>query len=178
MNLYGVFKCAFHMFTCMAHVLNFNIHACMVYASCRFEWWHEKLACICYLIILFSSGIELTMVLRMVYSCYPIGIMLQRSIFYTLSSFGRYCLIYFLSKHMHRLQSKLLAHMWGEQLLPYGVHETCPYSFTHGKYAWAKQHGFNLISIHIFVKGLSSITKKGEIESSSLVLVNWWNPRC
>ena len=25
----------------------------------------------------------------------------------------------------------------GEQLLPYGIHETCPYPFTHGKYAWA-----------------------------------------
>jgi hypothetical protein len=36
-----------------------------------------------------------------------------------------------------------------------------------------KQHGFKLISIHIFVKGLSPITKKGEIEGSSLVLVNW-----
>jgi hypothetical protein len=29
-----------------------------------------------------------------------------------------------------------------------------------------------MISIHIFVIGLSSITKKGEIENSSLVLVN------
>ena len=26
-----------------------------------------------------------------------------------------------------KLQSKLLAHMQGEQLLPFGVHETCPY---------------------------------------------------
>jgi hypothetical protein len=30
--------------------------------------------------------------------------------------------------------------------------------------------------IHIFVKELSSITKKGKIESSTLALVNWWNP--
>ena len=30
--------CAFHMFACMAQVLNFNIHACVVSASCRFEW--------------------------------------------------------------------------------------------------------------------------------------------
>ena len=29
--------------------------------------------------------------------------------------------------------------------------------------------------IYIFVKGLSSITKKGEIKSPSLVLDNWWN---
>ena len=31
-------------------------------------------------------------------------------------------------KHMCKLQSKLLAHMQGEQLLPYGVHVTCPYT--------------------------------------------------
>ena len=37
MNLYGAFECAFHMFACMAQVLNFDIHACVVYASCRFE---------------------------------------------------------------------------------------------------------------------------------------------
>ena len=37
MNLYGAFECAFHIFACMAQVLNFNIHACVVYASCRFE---------------------------------------------------------------------------------------------------------------------------------------------
>jgi hypothetical protein len=35
-----------------------------------------------------------------------------------------------------------------------------------------KQHGFKMILIHIFVKGLSLITKKGEIESFSLILVN------
>jgi hypothetical protein len=36
-NLNVAFECAFHMFACMAQVLNFNIHACVVYASCRFE---------------------------------------------------------------------------------------------------------------------------------------------
>ena len=36
-NLYFAFECALHMFACMAQVLKFNIHACMVYASCRFE---------------------------------------------------------------------------------------------------------------------------------------------
>ena len=30
---------------------------------------------------------------------------------YTLASFGRHCLLYFLSKHMCKLQSKLLAHI-------------------------------------------------------------------
>ena len=39
-------------------------------------------------------------------------------------------------KHMCKLQSKLLAHIQGEQLLPFGVHETCSYPFTNGKNAW------------------------------------------
>ena len=37
MNLYDAFECAFHMFAFMAQVLNVNIHACVVYASYRFE---------------------------------------------------------------------------------------------------------------------------------------------
>ena len=57
-------------------------------------------------------------------------------------------------------------------MLPIEVHETCPYPFTHSKYAWASNMDSIEFQIHIFVKGLSSITKKGEIESSSLVLVN------
>ena len=79
------------------------------------------------LIMLISWGIlvfvyvQLLMMLRMVYWCTPIGITLQRSISYTLASYGRNCLLYFLSKHMCKLQSKLLAHMQGEQLLPYGI---------------------------------------------------------
>ena len=81
----------------------------------------------------------------------------------------------FLFMHMYKLQSKLLAHMLGEQMLPIWVHETCPNPLYMVK-CLGKQHGFKLILIHIFVKVLSSITKKGEIESSSLVLVNWWNP--
>ena len=36
-NLADAFECAFHIFDCMAQVLNFNINACVVYASCRFE---------------------------------------------------------------------------------------------------------------------------------------------
>jgi hypothetical protein len=38
-----------------------------------------------------------------------------------------------------------------------------------------KQHESKKISLNIFVNRLSSITKKGEIESPSLVLDNWWN---
>ena len=37
MNLYGAFECALHMFACMVQFLNFNIHVCVVYASCIFE---------------------------------------------------------------------------------------------------------------------------------------------
>ena len=36
-NLYVAFECAFHIFAFMAQVLNFNIHVCVVYGSCRFE---------------------------------------------------------------------------------------------------------------------------------------------
>ena len=38
-----------------------------------------------------------------------------------------------------------------------------------------KQHESKKISLNIFVNRLSSITKKEEIESPSLVLANWWN---
>ena len=58
-NLYVTFECAFHIFACMAQVSNFNIHACVVYASYMLDWWNEKLACIGNLVIVFPSGIEL-----------------------------------------------------------------------------------------------------------------------
>ena len=38
-----------------------------------------------------------------------------------------------------------------------------------------KQHESKKISLNTFVNRLSSITKKGEIKSPSLVLDNWWN---
>ena len=37
MILYGAFEYAFHIFACMAQVLNFNIHDYVVYASYKFE---------------------------------------------------------------------------------------------------------------------------------------------
>ena len=111
--------------------------------------------------ILLFVYVQLLMVLRMVYWCTLIGITLQMTIFYTLASFDRHCLLHFLSKHMCKLQSKLLAHMQGEQLLPFGVYETYPYPFTHGKYAWASNMDSNEFQF-IFVKGLSSITKRGD----------------
>ena len=36
-NLIGAFECAFYMFACMAQVLNFNIHAYVMYARCKIE---------------------------------------------------------------------------------------------------------------------------------------------
>ena len=36
-NLIDACECAFHMFACMAQVLNSKSHACVVYASCRIE---------------------------------------------------------------------------------------------------------------------------------------------
>ena len=33
--------------------------------------------------------------------------------------------------------------MYGEQLLAFGVHETCPYRFTHDKYDWASNMDSN-----------------------------------
>ena len=57
-------------------------------------------------------------------------------------------------------------------MLPFGVHETYPYPFTHGKYAWAR----NMDSIEFYFtslyKGCHQLPKRGEIESSSLVLMN------
>ena len=70
-----------------------------------------------------------------------------------------------------RLQSKLLAHMQREQLLPYRVHETCPYSLhmvNMLEQATSVQLNFN----SYLCERVALITKKGEIESSSLVLVN------
>ena len=59
-------------------------------------------------------------------------------------------------------------------MLPIQVYETCPCPLHMVKYL-GKQHEPIKILLNIFVKRLSSITKKGEIESPSLVLDNWWN---
>jgi hypothetical protein len=56
-------------------------------------------------------------------------------------------------------------------MLPIRVYKTFPYPL-HMVKSLGKQHGFKMISIHIFVKGLLSITKNEKIESTSLVLVN------
>ena len=59
-------------------------------------------------------------------------------------------------------------------MLPIRVYVTCPHPL-HKVKCLDKQHESKKILLNIFVKRLSSITKKGEIESPSLVLDNWWN---
>ena len=68
------------------------------------------------------------------------------------------------------LETNTLAHMYGELILPFRVCGTCPKSFSHGKIAWASNMNPKELNLYIFVE-LSSITKKGEIERSLLVLV-------
>jgi hypothetical protein len=56
-----------------------------------------------------------------------IGIMLQRSILYTLASFGsHYSPKLSIHAYVQAFKSKLLAHMKGELTLPIWVDETCP----------------------------------------------------
>ena len=102
----------------------------------------------------------------------PFGITLQRSILYTLASFGSH---YFSTlpnyTYVQAFKSKLVAHMYGELMLPIRIYETCPYPL-HMVKCLIKQHESKKILLYIFVKRLSSITKKGEIESPSLVLAN------
>ena len=59
-------------------------------------------------------------------------------------------------------------------MLPIWIYETCPYPL-HMVKCLGKQYEPKKILLYIFMKRLSSITKKGEIESPSLVLANWWN---
>ena len=123
--------------------------------------------CLC-----FTSDIQQTMVLRMVLLATPIGITLQRSILYTLASFGSYYSPKLpIHAYVQAFKSKLLAHMQGEQMLPILVYKTCPYPLHMVKFL-GKPHESKKVLLNIFVKRLSSITKKGKIESPSLVLDN------
>ena len=54
-------------------------------------------------------------------------------------------------------------------MLSFLVHETCPNPL-HMIKSLGKQHGFKMILIHIFIKGLSSITKRGRLKA----LVWFW----
>ena len=70
----------------------------------------------------------------MVYWCTLIGITLRRSI--SQHHLVDITLPQLHSMHMCKLSIQTLSTYVGELMLPFGVHETCPYSFTHGKYAW------------------------------------------
>ena len=56
-------------------------------------------------------------------------------------------------------------------MLPIQVYETCPYPLLM-VICLGKQHESKKILLNIFVKGLSSITKKRETKSPSLVMGN------
>ena len=73
-------------------------------------------------------------------------------------------------KHMCKPQSKLLAHMQGEQLLPYGIHETCQYLFTHGKYTWASNVDSTKSQFISLCKGCHQLPKRGRLKA----LVQFW----
>jgi hypothetical protein len=61
--------------------------------------------------------------------------------------------------------------MYGEQLLPIRVYETCPYPL-HMVKCLGKQHESKRILMKIFVKKVVINYQKGEIESPNLVLAN------
>jgi hypothetical protein len=112
-----------------------------------------------------TQGLEVSLI-RMDYWCIPIGITLQRSISYTLALFGRhYSPTTLIHAYMQAFIQTLSTYI-GELMLPIRVHETRPNPL-HMVKCIGKQLGFKMISIHIVVKRLSSITKKGEIESFS-----------
>ena len=52
--------------------------------------------------------------------------------------------------------------------LPFGIHETCPYSFTHGKYAWTSNMDSIKFNLYLCERVVINYQKR-EIESSSLV---------
>ena len=142
-----------------------------------FYKWYQNLASnvdlMRYLVYLcFSSDIQQIMVLRMLYIGNSNWYHASKVHSYTLASFGSYyspkLLIH---AYVQAFKSKLLAHMQGEQLLPNQVYETYPYPL-HMVKCLGKQHESKKISLNIFVKRLSSITKKGEIKIPSLVLDN------
>ena len=72
---------------------------------------------------------------------------------------------------MCKLQSKLFAHMQGGQMLPMRVHETCPNPLHMvkmlGQATWIQLNFNSYLCERIVIN-----YKKGEIESSSLVLMN------
>ena len=93
------------------------------------------------------------------------------SISYTLASFGRH---YSPTTQIHayvQASIQTLSTYVGELMLSIGVHETCPYPFTHGKYAWVS----NMDSIESqFIslwKGCHQLPKRGRLKALDWF---WW----
>ena len=106
----------------------------------------------------------------MVYWCTPIGIMLQRSISYTLASFGRhYSPITQIHAYMHASIQTLSTYIGGANAAN-EIHETCPYPFTHGKYAWASNVDSIKSQFISLWKGCHQLPKRGRLK----VLVWFW----
>ena len=55
-------------------------------------------------------------------------------------------------------------------MLPIGVHETCPYFFTRGKYAWASNMDSNEFHFIYLYKGCHQLPKRGKLKA----LVWFW----
>ena len=141
------------MFACMAQVLIFPIHACVVYArlqkmideiktsmhkiarySLNFYEWYQCLVynvdLMRYLVLCcFSSGIQQTMVLRMVLNGNSDWYHASKVHSLHLSIIWQTSLPHSFKIHVYvqAFKSKLLAYMQGELTLSIWVFETCPY---------------------------------------------------
>jgi hypothetical protein len=97
--------------------------------------------------------------------------MLQRSILYTLASFGRITAPHFLSMHMCKLSIQTLSTYEGEQCYQFRFMKLVQILLQMvnmlGQETWTQ----NCFSIHIFVKVVINY-QKVEIEIASLVLDN------
>ena len=56
-------------------------------------------------------------------------------------------------------------------MLPMGVIETCPYSFTHSKYAWASNMDSNEFQFISLWKGCHQLPKRGRFKA---LVWFWW----
>ena len=56
-------------------------------------------------------------------------------------------------------------------MLSFGVHETCPYPFTHGKYAWTSNMDLIKIQFISLWKGCHQLPKRGRLKS---LVWFWW----
>jgi hypothetical protein len=88
--------------------------------------------------------------------------MLQRSILYTLASFGRITAPHFLSMHMCKLSIQTLSTYVGGAMLPIQIHETCPNPFTNGKHAWARNMDSKLFFNSYLCEGCHQLLESGD----------------